>query len=115
MELLSTPIEFLKGVGPSRANLLKKELNIFTYKDLLYYFPFRYVDKSRLFKISELDIDMPYVQIKGEIIRFEDVGKGRSRRLVLIFEMKQFVQLVWFKGTRWIKSSLKLNTEYTSF
>ena len=71
MELLGTPIEFLKCVGPSRANLLKKELNIFTYKDLLYYFPFRYVDKSRVFKISELDIDMPYVQIKGEIIRFE--------------------------------------------
>tara|TARA_Y100001954_G_scaffold129396_1_gene138511 strand:- start:2716 stop:4815 length:2100 start_codon:yes stop_codon:yes gene_type:complete len=116
MELLSTPIEFLKGVGPSRADLLKKELNIFTYKDLLYYFPFRYVDKSRIFKISDLDIDMPYVQIKGEIIRFEDIGKGRSRRLVAhLRDETGIVQLVWFKGTRWIKSSLKLNTTYLVF
>ena len=67
MELLSTPIEFLKGVGPSRMNLLKKELNIFTYKDLLYYFPFRYVDKSRVFKISELDIDMPMFKLKEKL------------------------------------------------
>ncbi len=116
MELLSTPIEFLKGVGPSRADLLKKELNIFTYKDLLYYFPFRYVDKSRVFNISDLEVDMPFVQIKGEIIRFEDVGKGRSSRLVAhLQDVTGIVQLVWFKGTRWIKNSLKLNTEYLVF
>ena len=70
MELLSTPIDFLKGVGPARSDMLKKELQIFTYKDLLYYFPFRYVDKSKIFKISELTADLPFVQIKGRIIKF---------------------------------------------
>ena len=76
MEILSTSIDFLKGVGPARADLLKKELNIFTYRDLLYYFPFRYIDKSKVFKVSDLHSDLPFVQIKGKIIRFEDVGKG---------------------------------------
>ena len=69
MELLSTPIDFLKGVGPARSDMLKKELQIFTYRDLLYYFPFRYVDKSKIFKISELTSDLPFVQIKGKIIK----------------------------------------------
>ena len=76
MELLSTPIDFIKGVGPARAEMIKKELQIFTYKDLLYYFPFRYVDKSKIFNISELTTDLPFVQIKGKIIKFEDIGKG---------------------------------------
>ena len=87
MELLSTPIDFLKGVGPARSDMLKKELQIFTYKDLLYYFPFRYVDKSKIFKISELTTDLPFVQIKGRIIKFEDIGKGRSKRLVAHLEV----------------------------
>ena len=102
MELLSTPIEFLKGVGPSRADLLKKELNIFTYKDLLYYFPFRYVDKSRVFNISDLEEDMPFVQIKGEIIRFEDVGKGGQEDCG-ISRCNRYCSTRWFKGTRWIR------------
>ena len=116
MELLSTSIDFLKGVGPARADLLKKELNIFTYRDLLYYFPFRYIDKSRLFKVSDLHSDLPFVQIKGKIIRFEDVGKGRSKRLVAHMQDDTgTIQLVWFKGTRWIKSSLKLDIDYLVF
>ena len=80
MDLLSTPIDFLKGVGPARADMLKKELQIFTYRDLLYYFPFRYVDKSKIFKISELTADLPFVQIKGKIIKFENIGKDRGHR-----------------------------------
>ena len=116
MELLSTPIDFLKGVGPAKADMLKKELQIFTYKDLLYYFPFRYVDKSKIFKISELTADLPFVQIKGRIIKFEDIGKGRSKRLVAHLEDDTgIIKLVWFKGIRWIKGSLKLNTEYLVF
>ena len=116
MELLSTSIDFLKGVGPARADLLKKELNIFTYRDLLYYFPFRYIDKSKVLKVSDLHSDLPFVQIKGKIIRFEDVGKGRSKRLVAhLQDDTGVVQLVWFKGTRWIKSSLKLNIDYLVF
>ena len=116
MEILSNPIDFLKGVGPSRANLLKRELNIFTYKDLLYYFPFRYIDKSKIYKISNLSSEMPYVQLKGKIIRFEDIGIGKTKRLVAHFQDdSKILQLVWFKGIRWIKSSLKLNTEYLVF
>ena len=116
MELLSTSIDFLKGVGPARADLLKKELNIFTYRDLLYYFPFRYIDKSKVFKVSNLHSDLPFVQIKGKIIRFEDVGKGRSKRLVAHMQDDTgTIQLVWFKGTRWIKSSLKLDIDYLVF
>ena len=116
MELLSTSIDFLKGVGPARADLLKKELNIFTYRDLLYYFPFRYIDKSKVFKVSDLHSDLPFVQIKGKMIRVEYVGNGRSKRLVAhLQDDTGVVQLVWFKGTRWIKSSLKLDIDYLVF
>ena len=116
MELLSTPIDFLKGVGPAKADLLKKELRIFTYRDLLTYFPFRYIDKSKIFKVSDLTPDLPFVQIKGKITKFEDIGKGRLKRLIAHLEDDTgVIKLVWFKGTRWIKSSLKLNTEYLVF
>ena len=116
MELLSTPIDFLSGVGPARADLLKKELRIFTYRDLLTYFPFRYVDKSKIFKVADLNSDLPFVQIKGKIIKSEDIGRGRAKRLIAHLEDDTgIIKLVWFKGTRWIKSSLKLNVEYLVF
>jgi len=116
MELLSTPIDFLSGVGPARADLLKKELRIFTYRDLLTYYPFRYVDKSKIFKVADLNSDLPFVQIKGKIIKFEDIGRGRTKRLIAHFEDDTgIIKLVWFKGARWIKSSLKLNVEYLVF
>ena len=116
MELLSNPIDFLSGVGPARADLLKKELRIFTYGDLLTYYPFRYVDKSKIFKISQIVDDLPFVQIKGKIIKFEDIGRGRAKRLIAHLEDDTgIIKLVWFKGTRWIKSSLKINTEYLVF
>jgi len=116
MELLSNPIDFLSGVGPARADLLKKELRIFTYRDLLTYYPFRYVDKSKIFKISQIVDDLPFVQIKGKIIKFEDIGRGRVKRLIAHLEDDTgIIKLVWFKGARWIKSSLKINTEYLVF
>ena len=116
MELLSTPIDFLSGVGPARADLLKKELRIFTYRDLLTYYPFRYMDKSKIFKVADLNSDLPFVQIKGKIIKFEDIGRGRTKRLIAHLEDDTgIIKLVWFKGTRWIKSSLKLNVEYLVF
>ncbi|MGY8988483.1 MAG: ATP-dependent DNA helicase RecG, partial [Flavobacteriales bacterium] len=116
MELLSTPIDFLSGVGPARADLLKKELRIFTYRDLLTYYPFRYVDKSKIFKVADLNSDLPFVQIKGKIIKFEDIGRGRTKRLIAHLEDDTgIIKLVWFKGSRWIKSSLKLNVEYLVF
>ena len=72
MQILTTPIDYLKGVGPIRADLLKKEFGIFTYNDLLKHYPFRYIDKSKLHNISELRQDMPYIQIKGCVIKFEE-------------------------------------------
>ncbi len=74
-DILDTPIEFLKGVGPARAEVLKKELGIFTFNDLLHYFPFRYVDKSKFYKINEISSDALYVQLKGKIIHLQKVGK----------------------------------------
>ena len=109
MDILSTPINYLKGVGPARADLLRKELNILTYGDLLQYYPFRYIDKSKFHKISELIPDMPYIQIKGHVIKFEERGHKRRKRLIAHFkDLTGIVELVWFKGTRWIKSGLKL-------
>ena len=116
MELLSTPIDFLKGVGPAKANLLKNELRIFTYGDLLSYYPFRYVDKSKIFKVSDLNSDLPFIQLKGEVIKFETIGNGRAKRLVAHFKDDTgIVKLIWFKGASWIRSSIKLNTEYLVF
>ena len=71
MHFLETPIEYLKGVGPMRAELLKKELHIFSFSDLLCYYPFRYIDRSVIHKVAELNADMPYIQLKGKIVRFE--------------------------------------------
>ena len=74
MDILNTPIDYLKGVGPQRANLLKDELNICTYLDLLEHYPFRYIDRSKTYNISQLSQDMPYIQIRGSVIRFEEKG-----------------------------------------
>ena len=77
--ILNTPIEYLKGVGPSRAELLKKELQIFTYRDLLYHFPFRYVDRSKYYKISQIQSTDAEVQIEGWITKIEELGKNSRR------------------------------------
>ena len=116
MHILSTPIEYLKGVGPAKAELLKKEVSIFTYGDLLQYYPFRYIDKSKVFNISDISDDMPYIQLKGKIIQFEEIGQKRFKRLVAKFKDETgLIDLVWFKGVRWIKSYLKLNQDYLIF
>ena len=116
MHILDTPIEYLKGIGPNRANHLKKELNIFTYRDLLHYYPFRYIDKSIIHSISSLTDGMPFIQLRGKIIKFQEKGNKKSRRLVADFKDETgLIELVWFKGIRWIKSALKLNTDYIVF
>jgi len=84
MHILETPIDYLKGVGPARSDLLKKELRIFTYGDLLHHYPFRYIDKSKLYKIADLISDMPSVQLKGQIVKFEEKGHKRSKRLTIL-------------------------------
>ena len=109
MHILENPIDYLKGVGPSRADLLKKELRIFTYGDLLHHYPFRYIDKCMIYNIAELNYNMPSIQIEGKIKRFIEKGHKQSKRLIAQFEDKTgVIDLVWFKGIRWVKSSLKL-------
>ena len=116
MHILSTPIDYLKGVGPTRADLLKKELKIFTYNDLLCHFPFRYIDKTKIFKIKDLHTDLPYVQIRAVCVKIEEKGIGRNKRLIASFsDQSGSVELVWFKGLRWIKSSLQIDREYIVF
>ena len=81
-DLASRDIKYLSGVGPQRASVLNKELNIYSLHDLLYYFPYKYVDRSRIYYIHEIDGTMPYIQLKGEILGFETIGEGRHRSLV---------------------------------
>jgi len=109
--LLETPIEYLKGVGPTRGALLRKELGIFKYGDLVNFFPNRYIDRTRYYKINELQNNIAEVQIIGKIINIKTVEFGRNqKRLVATFvdETGQ-IELNWFQGHKWIKESLKLN------
>lgn len=115
---LNTPIEYLKGVGPQKADILKKELNIFTYGQLLTYYPFRYVDRTKFYKINEINVDLPYVQLRGKIISTETVGVKRAKRFVAKFtDGTGVLELVWFQGTKWIEEKIKPNTiiEYVVF
>ncbi len=115
--LLDTPIEFLKGVGPKRAEVLQREFGIFKFADLLFYFPFRYVDRTKFYLISEVNPDMQYVQLKGKIISVETIqGKGKGQRLSATFsDGNNTLDLVWFTGLRWIKSALFVGSEYVIF
>ena len=113
---LSTDVMYLAGVGPKRADLLKAELGIHTLADLLYYFPFRYVDRSKFYKISEITNDLPYIQVVGKITRFQEVGTGGKRRLTAFFsDGTGVMELVWFKGLKWVSKSLKPNVTYVVF
>jgi ATP-dependent DNA helicase RecG len=115
-EILNNPIEFLKGVGPARGELLKKELNIFTFEDLLGYFPFRYVDRSKFFKISEISSENAYIQLKGRIKEVSIIGQGRAKRFVAIFgDETGNIELVWFQGIKWIQDKIKPGYEYIVF
>jgi ATP-dependent DNA helicase RecG len=112
-EFLQTPIEFLKGVGPQRAEILRKEINIKTFGDLLDYYPFRYVDRSYYNKVSELPQSEGFVQLTGKITRIEEVGLGKQRRLNVKFEDNTgIIDLVWFQGIKWVKPTLILNAIY---
>ena len=106
----------MSGVGPKRAELFNKELNIFTFRDLIYYFPYKYIDRTRFYKISELDPDLPYVQIKGIIKGYLTEGYGQTKRLVADFQDETgTVKLVWFKGGKWITGSYTPGIEYIVF
>lgn len=113
MSLLDTKIEFLKGVGPAKATLLQRELEIFTYEDLLLHFPFRYVDRTHVTEVCSIDPDAPYVVLKGLVNNIHPVTTGRTTRLSAIFtDGTGTIELIWFQGVKWIKDSLKPNVEY---
>ena len=96
---LDQDIKFLLGVGPKRAELLYNELGISTFRDLLYYFPYRHIDRSKFYSISELNAEMPYLQIKGKVIGIETVGDKRHPRLVVfITDGTGVIEIVFFKG-----------------
>jgi ATP-dependent DNA helicase RecG len=109
-------IEYLKGVGPQRAETLNKELQIFTFGDLLQHYPFRHEDRSKFYKINELQPDLPYVQLIGEFKSFKTIGIGRKARLVGIFaDETGTIEMVWFKGVQWIQKSLTIGVKYVAF
>lgn len=113
---LQTHIEFLKGVGPQRAKLLREELGIATYHDLLYHFPFRYIDRSQFHLIKDIPQIDGYVQLKGQIISVSETGTGRQKRLnVKLQDGTGMIDLLWFQGYKYILPNLKLNTTYIVF
>lgn len=111
-----TPIEFLKGVGPQRAALLQKELNIFTYGDLLQHYPFRHEDRTKFYTISEANETMPNIQLRGRITGFEMPGMARKKRLVGYFtDGTGEIELVWFQGIKWVQEKIKTGIDYVVF
>ncbi|MGS2726503.1 ATP-dependent DNA helicase RecG [Psychroserpens sp. BH13MA-6] len=113
---LQTSIDYLKGVGPNRADLLRSELGIHTYQDLINLFPNRYLDRTKYYKISELQRNSSEVQIIGKITGFQEVAQKRGKRLVAKFQDDTgSMDLVWFRGQKWIRESIKTNTEYVIF
>ena len=114
--VLDTELTYLPGIGPKRADLLQKELGLKTWGDLLYYFPYKHIDRSRLYRTSELTSDMPFVQIRGQFISFEQVGEGRKKRLIGHFtDGYGWVDCVWFNSQQYILKSVKLHADYIVF
>lgn len=115
-EFLDQDIKFLPGVGPKRAELFYKELKIKTFRDLIYYFPFKYIDRTKFYKISEIHSEMPFIQVKGTIRSMETVGAGSKQRLSAKFSDETgTIELIWFRAIKWQKDHLKINKEYTVF
>jgi len=111
-----TPIVYLKGVGPQRAALFNKDLNIFTFGDLIQHYPFRYEDRTKFYSIAELNEELPFVQLKGKIISKEIIGDGFKKRLVAQFsDGTGILELVWFQGINWVNEKVKPGIPYVTF
>ncbi len=112
----NTPIEFLKGIGPQRADVLKKELSIFTYADLLQHYPFRYIDRTRFYKINEITSELPFIQVIGKIVDKGFIGEKRAKRFVATLQDDTgYLELVWFQGHKYIEKMLQLGADYVVF
>lgn len=111
--ILSSPIEYLKGVGPQRADLFKKELNIFTFRDLLEHYPFRHVDRTKINLVRDIQPDTEYIQLSGRLTSSGIMGEKRSKRLVAeLKDSSGTIELVWFQGINWIEKSLRIGEVY---
>ena len=117
LDILDQDIQYLPGVGPRRKTLLSKELGISTYKELIEYYPYKYVDRSRIYRINELSGDMPFVQIRARILSFEtfEMGFHRTRVVAHVSDGTGVADIVWFSGAKYIISHYKLSTDYIIF
>lgn len=116
LELEKRAVVYLPGVGPKKAEILERELGIVSYWDLLNYYPYKYLDRSRIYRVADLTDNLPYIQLRGRITRFETVGVGSGRRLVAKFtDGTGVIDLVWFKGLNFVTSKYKVDTEYLVF
>lgn len=116
LELGKRSITYLTGVGPKKAEVLKKEADISSFEDLLNYFPYKYIDRSRFYKVVEVNDSMPYIQLKGRMLSFDTVGEGRSKRLIARFtDGTGIIELVWFQGISYVKEKFSLGKEYIVF
>ena len=115
-QVFQTPIEYLKGVGPSRGEALKKELQISTFENLLRHFPYKYIDRTRFYKIKDIQPDLPYVQVIARLTHIEVAGAKHTRRLVALAQDDTgVIELVWFQGIRWIEKTLIIGKAYVLF
>jgi len=115
-EILSNDIKFLPGVGPKRAKLLNSELGIFNFEDLMYYFPYKYIDRTKFYKIKDIHHDLPNIQIRGQITSFDTTGAKNKQRLIAYFtDGDGIIELLWFKGIKWVKAGLKTGTDLVIF
>jgi len=109
-------VKYISGVGPQRASLLAKELNIHSVHDLLHYFPYKYIDRSKIYPIREVTGDLPYIQVRGEIASFETAGEGRGKRLIAHFtDGTGFIDLIWFQGIKYVINRYKVHQDYIVF
>ena len=115
-ELSTKDIKFLSGVGPKKAELLKKEIDVSSFEDMIYYFPYKYIDRSKVYKISEINSTSSYIQLKGRILSMTEIGEKRKQRLSAKFtDGNDVIELIWFKGIKFIVDKYKINEEYIIF
>ena len=115
-DFLDQEIKFLTGVGPKRAETLKKELKLLTFRDLVYYYPYKYIDRTKFYKISEIHAGMPYIQVKGVIRAIETIGsKPKERLTARFYDNTGSIELVWFRAIKWQRENLRINKEYIVF
>ena len=115
-EFLDQELKYLPGVGPKRAELFYKELRLKSFRDLIYYFPYKYIDRTKFYSISEIHTQMPFIQVKGKIRSIETVGSGRKERLTArLYDETGTIELIWFRAVKWQKENLKLNKTYIVF